>query len=114
MTVRTNRVGLEERTGVSGGFIEFTPSNYATGCSVQGIGGDGGRYDFNDTFSSDGRYGCLQFHDLDRGETVLAYNRFEGGAPDLGIGPNPDGQPDWTFVGNGNDYSKRRLTILVK
>ena len=50
-----------------------------------------------------------------RGETVFAYNRFNGGIPDIGIGPNLEGEhPDWTFMGNADIYKSRRLTVLVK
>ncbi len=114
LTVRTNRLGLDDRDASDGGFVEFTFRNYSGGCAFGGIGGDGGAYDFNDTLADDGGYGCLQIHDWKTRETILAYNRFEGGVPDVGIGTNRDGQPDWTFTGNAGDYRARRLTVLVK
>jgi hypothetical protein len=32
----------------------------------------------------------------------------------MGIGNNPEGQPDWTFTANAGKYTLRRLTVLVR
>ena len=55
----------------------------------------------------------MQVHNWKGGETVLAYNCFNGGC-DVGLGNCPGKNPDWTFASNGGQYRARRLTVLVK
>ena len=44
------------------------------------------------------RYGCMQIHNHDAKQTLLALNHWvNGNAADLGIGNQPSGQPDWTL-----------------
>ena len=38
----------------------------------------------------------------------------EGGKADIGIGNNPNGNPDWTFLGNAGSYRTKRLRVLVR
>ena len=116
LVVRSNIARVAE--GARGkGIVEFFSTNYATDGRLSSCPGDNGKYDFNDTpqMQSDPGYGSMQVHDAARGETVFAYNNFNGGIPDVGIGPNAEGEhPDWTFMGNADVYKSRRLTVLVK
>lgn len=116
LVVRSNIARVAE--GARGkGIVEFFSTNYSTGGRLASCPGDDGKYDFNDTpqREPDPGYGSMQVHDAARGETVFAYNRFNGGIPDIGIGPNLEGEhPDWTFMGNADIYKSRRLTVLVK
>ena len=116
LVVRSNIARVAE--GARGkGIVEFFSTNYATGGRLSSCPGDNGKYDFNDTpeLQHDPGYGSMQVHDAARGETVFAYNNFNGGIPDVGIGPNLEGEhPDWTFMGNADVYKSRRLTVLVK
>ena len=57
----------------------------------------------------------MQVHNAKSGTTIFAYNNFNHGTPDVGIGNCVDGQhTDWTFVGNAAQYKSRRLTVPVK
>jgi len=116
LVVRSNIASVAE--GARGdGIIEFFSTNYSKRGRLDGFSGDDNTYDFNDTpnASPDPGYGSMQVHDAGRGATVFAYNRFNGGVADIGIGQNPDGEnPDWTFMGNADLYKSRRLTVLVK
>ena len=58
----------------------------------------------------------MQIHDFARGETLFAYNRWGGaaGVSDLGIGNAPSGNSDWTFAQSADDYTLRRLQVLVR
>ena len=100
-----------------GGNIEFWPNNYGTGTALAGIGGDKDTYDFNDIPNQpEIGYGAMQVHNWKDGVVVWVLNNFNSGnTVDAGIGNNEfNGNPDWTFMGNGMDYRTRRLTIYVK
>ena len=118
LTVRSNQMSVKEVTDHDGGSIEFFNYNYGTQVKLPGIGGSNDVYDFNDveSGSKDGKpgYGAMQIHDWKNAATVFAYNNFNGGTGDIGIGNCPGKNPDWTFEGNAAFYRTRRLTILVK
>jgi len=98
------------------GRLEILPWNYGFGSSLGG--GSTNFYDFDDTTSGTGNYGCVQVHDISNSKTLLAWNehRYNVGTSDIGIGNNdatnihynttggaaPNGSnPDWTFAQNG-------------
>lgn len=98
------------------GRLEIWPWNY--GFSSNLGGGSTTFYDFDDTTSGTGNYGCVQVHDISNSKTLLAWNehRYNVGTSDIGIGNNdatnihynttggaaPNGSnPDWTFSQNG-------------
>ncbi|MBR1587993.1 MAG: hypothetical protein IJ658_06685 [Kiritimatiellae bacterium] len=116
LVVRSNMKSVEEGTFPDGGIIEFFNSNYSTGAKLSGAPGSDNAYDCNDApAASDNGYGCMQVHNAKSGSTVFAYNKFNGGTPDIGIGNCVEGpHPDWTFAGNAAQYKTRRLTVLVK
>jgi len=116
LTVRSNLKCVKEVTDHDGGSIEFFNANYSPAGALEGIGGDAKKYDFNDVQSLEHNpgYGCLQIHDWKNGATVFAYNNFNHGPADIGIGNGSEEHADWTFAGNASWYRARRLTILVK
>ncbi|MBQ9431966.1 MAG: hypothetical protein IJU44_10495 [Kiritimatiellae bacterium] len=117
LTVRSNIGGVKAVTDFDGGNIEFWPNNYGTGTALAGIGGDKDTYDFNDIPNPpEIGYGAMQVHNWKDGIVVWVLNNFNSGnTVDAGIGNNEfNGNPDWTFMGNGTDYKTRRLTIYVK
>jgi hypothetical protein len=61
-----------------------------------------------------GKYGSLQIHTLSpnypNSTTILSYNNFNGN-PDIGIGSNFLGLPDWTFSSNGHTYKTKKIEI---
>ena len=107
---------MPEGSFPEGGVIEFFNSNYAPHLKIAGVGGSDKTYDFNDTAAGPNPgYGCMQVHNVRSGVTVLAYNNFNHGPADVGIGSNLEGEnPDWTFMGNAGSYKACRLTVLVK
>ncbi len=116
LVVRSNRECVKEGAMPQGGIIEFFNTNYAKDKGLADAVGDGGRYDCNDTSSKpDNGYGCMQVHDAATGATVFAYNHFNDGPADVGIGTNTEGgEPDWTFTAAADNFLARRLTVLVK
>jgi sialate O-acetylesterase len=58
----------------------------------------------------------MQIHNWKDQQTVFAFNRWNGGTIDIGIGNSTADKRtlDWTFTSNGGDYLMRRLTVFVK
>jgi len=108
-----NNVNVDSNVIGSGnglaGNIEFWPNNYGSG--------DGGIYDDSDTRSNGGSYGSMQIHvDDPSGSdriTGFAFNHFNGGIADLGIGDRPTSHKDWTFANNAATYSYKNLKVYV-
>ena len=116
LCVRSNISDVEDRDGGEG-MVEFFNTNYNVKKGMPGTPGDDALYDINDSAPASGPpgYGSMQVHDLASGKTVFAYNAFNGGSPDVGIGNNSEGKhPDWTFSRNADLYKSRRLTVFVK
>lgn len=115
LTVRSNVEGIPALDSSDGGNVEFWDANYGNPNGLNLPGADGRKYDFDDQAAGDGTYGCMQVHAWKNKATLFAYNNFNGGGPcDIGIGNNTGENPDYTFMGNGGQYSTRRLTIFVK
>ena len=115
LTVRSNVKGVPKVTDDDGGCIEFCALNYGTPCSQKLPGGNARIYDFDDTFADNGGYGCMQVHSWKAKTTLFAFNNFNGGPADIGIGNNTGNEHiDYTFMGNAGNYKVRRLTIYVK
>ena len=103
-------------TGTSpNGNIEFWPTNYGRENTTGIPGASETTYDFGDT-KTPGTYGCMQLHNYLAGETLFAFNNWGGSGGDvcLGIGNNPSGNPDWTFMNNGASYTVKTLQVYVK
>ena len=117
LVVRSNMKSVEEGSFAEGAIVEFFNSNYGPGIGLAGAVGSGNLCDCNDrqAASADGGYGCMQVHNAKSGATIFAYNKFNKGIADIGIGNCTEGRnPDWTFMGNAAKYKTRRLTVLVK
>jgi sialate O-acetylesterase len=57
----------------------------------------------------------MQVHNHSARQTLFALNHWrEGDNADLGIGNQPNGNPDWTFAKNAAAYPVRRLRVLVR
>jgi autotransporter-associated beta strand protein len=107
-----------DRTGVTTGSVEFWSTNYAQ-ANVYGVpGASGSTFDFGDQ-NTPGTYGSMQIHDYGLGRTLLAFNNWNGGGGELGIGNDPNTtrtsyNPDWTFTGNNlAGYTIKSLQIVV-
>lgn len=103
------------------GNLEFWSNNYGGAVGLAGIGGDPGKYDFNDTVSGDPTglgYGSMQIHNWKAGETIFAFNRFGGGqsgALDISIGTWTSGNAaDWTQMQTANSFSSGKIYAFVR
>ncbi|MGY0004090.1 sialate O-acetylesterase [Micromonospora sp. I033] len=120
--VATNVAGLTTGTGLPG-YLEMWPNSYGTRGTGQISGAAPERYDADDDVQPALAYGSFQVH-LVGGtrpattppQTVLAVNGFtsRSGPLALGIGPAPTGNPDWTFAGNADRFTQRRLTVYAR
>ncbi len=108
--------GVAPATGLQSGCIEFWPTDYDPGLSPRISGGSGVLRDFNDTPLASGAYGSMQVHDAGSGQTIFAFNNWndDGVDSDLGLGTRGAGEPDWTGAANADDFTVRRLYVLVE
>ncbi len=116
LNVVSNVKGIRVGTGLTGGNIEFWPSNYGPGNSGNVPGASAQTFDFGDepAAPADG-YGSMQVHDSAAKQTLFAVNHWrEGKGADLGIGNQPQANPDWTFAGNAGSFAAKRLRVLVR
>lgn len=116
LSVQSNVIGIETGHNMSGGVIEFWPSNYAANNAAKIPNASDSVYDFGDAPNdpADG-YGCMQVHNSAAKQTLLAVNHWkEGNAADIGIGNSTGRTRDWTFTGNAGSYSKKRLRVFVR
>lgn len=112
---------LVKEDGIQTGNIEFWPSNYSVGKTLN-LGGDDALFDWDDTGGSTGTgYGSMQVHNYGAGETLFAINSFGSNSSDklcVGIGnyPNPSSSfgRDWTHAYNAADFTLRRLSVYVR
>ncbi len=115
LNVYSNAKGIVGGTGLTGGNIEFWPNNYGPGNGANVPHASGQVYDFGDEPADPPNgYGSMQVHNHDARQTLFALNHWsEGSRADLGIGNQPQGNPDWTFAGNAGSYAAKRLRVLV-
>ena len=117
--IQSNHQSLSSLGTIDTGVIEFWGTNYGTSNSYGVPNGDDSTYDFADSQynTNSAGYGSMQIHDYESGQTLFAYNAWGGSDIDeIGIGNNPDqeGNPDWTFASNANEYTLKSMTILVR
>jgi sialate O-acetylesterase len=116
LNVFSNVPGVVTGEGLAGGHIEFWPNNYQQ-ANVAGVPGASGTvYDFGDGPSDPTEgYGCMQVHNVEAKQTILAFNHWRAGrSADVGIGNNPGEHPDWTFSKSAEGQTKMRLRVLVR
>ncbi len=103
-------------TDLSGGNIEFWPNNYTQHNSAHVPHASNDTFDFGDQPAPevDG-YGSMQVHNHDARQTLFALNHWgTGSGADVGIGNQPQNNPDWTFAETlAGNYSVVKLVVLV-
>ena len=116
MNVFSNVKGIVTGTGLKGGNIEFWPNNYATDNAANVPNASSQVYDFGDKPADPAAgYGSMQVHNHDARQTLFALNHWQSGSgADLGIGNQPEKNPDWTFAANAGSYPAKRLRVLVR
>jgi sialate O-acetylesterase len=116
MNVYSNVRTITTGTQLKSGNIEIWPNNYDQVNSAKVPNASSDAYDFGDQITDveDG-YGCLQIHDHEARQTLIAVNHWRAGThADIGIGNQPKDNPDWTFAGNAGNYRAVRLRVLVR
>ena len=100
------------------GNLEFWGGDYGPANALEIPNADAAAFDFGDTMSGGGGHGCMQVHNFEMSQVVFAYNNWGSNNPEqpggLGIGSNPNGEPDWTFSGASENYQNRNLYVLVR
>jgi hypothetical protein len=119
MEVRSNVPGVVTGTGLGGGNIEFWPNSYAADNAANVLGASNTSFDFGDKVTSGpAGYGSMQIHNAAAKQTLLAYNAWGGTTPtvpaEIGIGNNPTGEKDWTYNHSADQWTARRLQVLVR
>jgi len=116
--IRSSLTNIVTGDGINTINLEFWPYNYSADNSYGVPGASGTTYDFGDTSAGSANYGSMQIHNYGASQTLFAYNNWNGGSTDIGIGNDPNtGRanygPDWTHFSNGGSYTQRTLQILV-
>lgn len=114
MNVASSVESISTGKNLAGGNIEFWPSNY-TEPNASGVpNASDTTFDWGDTVTA-GTYGSMQVHNADASQVLFAFNNWggSGGIACIGIGNNPNGQPDWTFAGNASTYTVKTLQVYV-
>ena len=105
-------------TGIPAGNIEFWPSDYTAGNTLNIPGASATAYDFGDggANGTTAGHGSMQVHNFAAGQTLFSMVHFgrDGYVPGLGIGNQPTGDPDWTFNYNAPSYSIKNIYVLVR
>ncbi len=110
MNVVSDVSGIVNGTDLKGN-IEFWRTNYG-GNPSNIVPGGTGKFDFDDT-RKPGNYGSMQVHNFGAKQTLFAYNKWNKGPSDLGIGNSTHEHPDWTFSHNANQYTSKTLYVLI-
>jgi hypothetical protein len=117
MNVSSSVAGLPSGNGLTGGYMEFWPSNYSETNSAGVPNASNATFDWGDTMAAGlaGNYGSMQVHSASSSRVLFAFNNWggNGGMADIGIGNQPSGHPDWTFAGNAPAYSIKTLQVYA-
>ena len=115
LSVRSSVAGIVGGTNMTGGNIEFWPSNYGASNAVAVPNASHTAYDFGDVRTA-GNHGSMQIHNHVAQQVLLAFNRWggAGGNADMGIGNRPGtADIDWTFAQNAATYAVKTLQVFV-
>ncbi len=115
LNVASNVASIVTGTGLTGGNIEFWGGDYTTAKAIGYSNSSASTYDFDDTMTLGG-HGCLQVHNHEAAQTLLAYNNWGSntGTASIGIGNRPTSHPDWTTADNAASFTTRNLYVLVR
>ena len=111
--VKSNVPAVKNGTFADGN-IEFWGTNYSPSNAAKIPGASDGSYDFGDQRSDTGSYGSMQIHNYKEKQVLFAYNNFLAGSNgDIGIGSSKQGNPDYTFAKNLNNYHADILVLAL-
>ena len=116
MNVASSLAGIVVGTNIQGGNLEFWPGNYESPNSAGVPNASDTLYDWGDN-PTPGNYGSMQIANPAASQELICFNHWGGvgGFTEVGIGNNPDpsGNPDWTFSGDGASYTIKTLQAYV-
>lgn len=114
MTVLSDVAGIVTGINLSGGNLEFWPSNNSPANAAGVANASNTAYDWGDQ-PSPGAYGSMQVHNHAAQQVLFAFNGWSGtpGAADLGIGNHTGNYLDWTFAHNSASYGVKTLQVFV-
>ena len=117
LTVYSSAAGVAVGDFAAGN-LEFWPFDYATTNASNVVNASAANFDWGDSVSlGTGGYGCMQVHNAEQRQTVLAVNNFGGaGGSNLcvGIGNySVAANADWTHIKNAADYAVKTLQVYV-
>jgi lysophospholipase L1-like esterase len=114
MNVQSSVPGIITGTNLSGGNIEFWPSNSSPSNNEGVPNASNAAFDWGDS-PSPGNYGSMQVHNHDARQVIFAFNRWggAGGFADLGIGNRSGNYLDWIFAQNAGSYTLKTLQVYV-
>ena len=101
MNVRSSVPGVLNADALSGGNIEFWPSDYGPTNTGNVPGASSTSFDFGDSPGSGAGYGSMQVHNSTERQTLFAFNGWGKGDKwrcDLGIGNYSGQSRDWTYA----------------
>jgi lysophospholipase L1-like esterase len=111
-------ISVTTGTGIPAGNIEFWPSDYNGGNTLNIPGASATAFDFGDGGGNgtSAGHGSMQVHNFAAGQTLFSMVHFgrDGYIPGLGIGNQPTGDTDWTFAQNASTYSVKNVYVLVR
>ena len=114
MDVFSSDADIVTGTNLAGGNLKFWPSNYASTNSAGVPNASDTLYDWGDQ-PTPGGYGSMQVANAAASQMLISFNNWggNGGTVDLGIGNDPNGNPDWTFAGNASGYAVKTLQVYA-
>lgn len=114
MNVYSTVAGVVNGIALTGGNMEFWPSNYSSTNILSIPNASTTLYDWGDQLTAGG-YGSMQLHNNAASQTILSFSHWgtSGGTVDIGIGNGPT-NPDWTFLNNAGSYVVKTLQVLAQ
>ncbi len=116
LNIISNVKGIICGEGIDQGNIEFWPHNYLPANSARTQNASETKYDFGDKpVAPAAGHGSMQIHNFKAKQTLFAINAWHSVKDaSIGIGNSPGAHSDWTFIKNANEYSVKRLRVLVR
>ncbi len=117
LDVKSNVSGVTSGTGMTGGTLEFWPTDYAASNEMAVANASNVYLDWGDLRRTTGGHGCMQVHNPALSQVLFAMNNWgiDNQPLGLGIGNRPgQNDKDWTHSGSAASYVRRTLHVLVR
>jgi lysophospholipase L1-like esterase len=117
LDVKSNVSGVTSGTGMTGGTLEFWPTDYAQSNEMAVANASHAFFDWGDLRRTTGGHGSMQVHNAELSQVLFAMNNWgtDNQALGLGIGNRPgQNDRDWTHAGNAATYGRRTLHVMIR